>query len=213
MSGNAGDPVRDGPDPETLALYDARAADYADRVETPEPSARLSAFIAALPAGGRVLDLGCGAGAASAAMAAAGLDVDALDASEGMVAVARERYAVQARIGTFDDVTPDAAYDGIWANFSLLHAPRPAMPRHLARLNAALVPGGLLHLGLKTGGGERRDALGRLYTYYAEAEIAGLLEAAGLQVIDLEQGRDTGFDGTLADWVVLWARRGRAQGA
>lgn len=195
-------------DRETIALYDARAAEYADAVATPEPSPRLAAFIAALPAGGRALDLGCGPGAAAAAMAAAGIEVEALDASAGMVALARERYRVAARQGTFAEVDTGRAYHGVWANFSLLHAPRAEMPAHLARLHAALAPGGLLHIGLKTGTGERRDRIGRLYTYYTEAEIAGLLAAAGFAVIDRESGRETGFDGVEADWIVLWARRG-----
>jgi hypothetical protein len=82
------------------------------------------------------------------------------------------------------------------------------MPAHLARLHAALAPGGLLHIGLKTGAGERRDGIGRLYTYYTDAEITGLLQAAGFTVIDRETGRETGFDGVEADWIVLWARRG-----
>ena len=193
-------------DRETIALYDARAADYADLVA--EPSPRLAAFIAALPPGGRALDLGCGPGAAAATMAAAGLEVDALDASAGMVALARERYSVAARQGTFADVDTGRAHDGVWANFSLLHAPRAEMPDHLARLHAALAPGGLLHIGLKTGTGERRDGIGRLYTYYTDEEITGLLEAAGFAVIDRETGRETGFDGVEADWIILWARRG-----
>ena len=193
-------------DRETIALYDARAADYADLVA--EPSPRLAAFIAALPPGGRALDLGCGPGAAAATMAAAGLEVDALDASAGMVALARERYGVAARQGTFADVDTGRAHDGVWANFSLLHAPRAEMPDHLARLHAALAPGGLLHIGLKTGTGERRDGIGRLYTYYTDEEITGLLEAAGFAVIDRETGRETGFDGVEADWIILWARRG-----
>jgi SAM-dependent methyltransferase len=195
-------------DRETLALYDARAAEYADRVDTPEPSPRLAAFIAALPEGGRALDLGCGPGASAAAMTAAGLEVDALDASAGMVALARDRHGVPARLGTFEEVDTTRCYHGIWANFSLLHAPRADMPGHLARLHAALAPGGLLHVGLKTGEGARRDSLGRLYTYYAEAEIAGLLETAGLGVVDRETGRERGFDGEEADWIVLWARKG-----
>ena len=193
-------------DRETIALYDARAADYADLVA--EPSPRLAAFIAALPPGGRALDLGCGPGAAAATMAAAGLEVDALDASAGMVALARERYSVAARQGTFADVDTGRAHDGVWANFSLLHAPRAEMPDHLARLHAALAPGGLLHIGLKTGTGARRDGIGRLYTYYTDEEITGLLEAAGFAVIDRETGRETGFDGVEADWIILWARRG-----
>ncbi|MEE4118777.1 MAG: class I SAM-dependent methyltransferase [Paracoccaceae bacterium] len=195
-------------DRETLALYDARAAEYADRAGTPEPSARLCAFIAALPGGGRALDLGCGPGAAAAAMAAAGLEVDALDASAGMIALARERHGVAARLGTFEEVDTARAYHGVWANFSLLHAPRREMPGHLARLSDALAPGGLLHVGLKTGEGEKRDGLGRLYTYYTEAEMARLLQAARFTVVDREAGRERGFDGEEADWFVLWARTG-----
>ncbi len=193
------------PDAETVALYDARAAEYADTVSEPEPPARLLAFIDALPAGARVLDLGCGPGNAAAAMAAAGLEVDAVDASAGMVAVARARHGIAARVGTFADLRPP--YRGVWANFSLLHAPREEMPGHLARLFAALEPGGLFHVGLKTGTGARRDGIGRLYTYYTEDEIAGLLRAAGFVPRTRETGTDTGFDGVPAAWVIVLAEK------
>lgn len=194
-------------DRETLDLYSTRADDYAKEVSEPEPSDRLRAFIDALPPGARALDLGCGPGNSAAAMARAGLDVDALDAAEGMVRVAREHFGVAARLGTFADVDTTRAYHGIWANFSLLHAPRADMPTHLALLHDALAQGGLLHIGLKTGPGEKRDSLGRLYTYYTDAEITDLLEAAGFAVVLRETGRDLGFDGEPADWIVLWARR------
>ncbi len=194
-------------DRETLALYSARAADYAAEVTEPEPSERLLAYIAALPPGARVLDLGCGPGNSAAAMARAGLDVDALDAAEGMVRVARERFGIPAVLGAFEDIDTTRAYHGIWANFSLLHAPRAEMPAHLARLHAALGQEGLLHIGLKTGTGERRDSLGRLYTYYTDAEISALLEQAGFQIELRDTGREVGFDGIDADWIVLWARR------
>ncbi|MEM0935638.1 MAG: class I SAM-dependent methyltransferase [Pseudomonadota bacterium] len=194
-------------DKQTLDLYSDRAADYAREVTTPEPSARLRAFMAALPAGGRVLDLGCGPGNSAAAMLAAGFDVDALDAAEGMVRVARESYGVPARVGTFADIDTDRTLDGIWANFSLLHAPRAEMPGHLARLAAALGPNGLLHIGLKTGTGAARDSLGRLYTYYEDPEITGLMNAEGFEIEMRETGCEPGFDGVEAPWIVLWGRR------
>jgi len=193
------------PDRETIALYDARAADYADTVSDPAPPPRLLAFIAALPRGARVLDLGCGPGTAVAAMAAAGLEVDALDASAGMVEVARTRHGIAARPGTFSDLAPP--YHGVWANFSLLHAPRSEMAGHLARLHAALHPGGLFHLGLKTGTGAARDSLGRLYTYYTEPEIDAALARAGFEILARETGADPGFDGVVAPWAIRLARR------
>lgn len=140
-------------DPETIRIYDSRAADYAALTDGHTAgSPVLRDFIAACPPGGRVLDLGCGPGTAAGLMAAAGLQVDALDASAEMVALARAHPGVSARQATFDEVTGTALYDGIWASFSLLHAPRSDMPRHLAALKEALTPGGLFHIGLKLAG-------------------------------------------------------------
>ncbi|MEL6206974.1 MAG: methyltransferase domain-containing protein [Pseudomonadota bacterium] len=199
--------VGDAVDRETIALYDAEAARYAEQLSRPAPSDRLRAFMAALPPGARVLDLGCGPGSAAAAMQASGFSVDALDASAGMVRVAKERFGVSVRHATFADVDTGAGYAGIWANFSLLHAPRADMPEHLARLYCALAPGGRLHIGLKTGAGEARDSLGRLYTFYAPGEIEGLIRAAGFEILSRDEGEGRGFDGTLSPWIVLAAHR------
>ena len=125
-------------DPETLAVYQARADDYANMVATGKPGRFLRQFIDHLPPHARVLDLGCGPGDASKAMLDAGLDVDPVDASPAMVAIARDRRGLPARLGTFDDLTQTAAYHGVWANFSLLHAPRAALPGHLAAIHRAL---------------------------------------------------------------------------
>ena len=48
----------------------------------------------------------------------AGFVVDAVDASDAMVRVAAQVNNVTVRLGTFDDITQVADYDGIWANFS-----------------------------------------------------------------------------------------------
>jgi SAM-dependent methyltransferase len=191
-------------DARTVALYDAEAAAYAARFDA-APGPALEVFVAAMPAGGRVLDLGCGPGRSAAAMLAAGLRVDAWDAAAGMVAEARRR-GVDARQARFADLSAENVYDGVWANFSLLHAPRSDMPEHLRAIATALVPGGHLHLGLKLGRGEGRDSLGRFYAYYGEDEIAALVEGAGLAVLSRRTGRDTGFDGTEAAWITLLAR-------
>lgn len=193
-------------DDETLAVYAAKAQDYANLSEQSErhdPSR--DAFIAAIPKGGHVLDLGCGPGHSAAEMAAAGLIVDAFDPVAEMVALAQQHTGVAARQAGFEDVTQVNHYDGIWANFSLLHAPREAMPAHLARIAMALKPGGRFHIGVKTGTGCKRDPLGRLYTYYTEDELTGLLAEAGMSVFDRRDGVDKGLDGVDAHWITLAA--------
>lgn len=168
---------------------------------------RRCASFSTIAHGSSILDLGCGPGIASGIMAAEGHAVTATDATPEMVALAEARPGVTARRATFDDIDEVAAYDGVWANFSLLHAPRADLPRHLAALATALKPGGLFHIGMKTGTGEHRDTLGRLYTYVTQTELSDLLNAAGLHPFETRTGADKGLDGSLAEWVTILARK------
>ena len=197
------------PDAKTLATYNAKAAHYADSFDSDGPSKSLQAFMALLPAGGRVLDLGCGPGTASAHLRDAGFDPDPVDASEAMIALARDRYALPARLGTFDDITGTAIYDGVWANFSLLHAPRGDLTRHFDAIGQATKAGGALHVGMKTGKGEKRDAMSRLYTFVTVTELQTMLEDAGFAVIHSHEGAERGMAGTVDPFVIM---RGRKNG-
>ncbi|PIE09502.1 MAG: SAM-dependent methyltransferase [Rhodobacterales bacterium] len=192
-------------DARTLAFYSDRAGDYA-QTWGQTPGKALRSFIAALPDGARVLDLGCGPGHASAHMAAAGLRPDPVDAAPGMVDEARAK-GLPARLMRFDELDADQAYDGVWANFSLTHAPRDALPSHLAAIAKALKPGGALHIGVKTGDGPHRDTLGRLYHLIPADALVQLVEAAGMTVTQQREGKDMGFDGQESDFVVLRAVR------
>ncbi|EAQ03858.1 hypothetical protein OB2597_11461 [Pseudooceanicola batsensis HTCC2597] len=191
-------------DARTIAAYDGRAGDYAAMTADIGEVTALRSFIAALPSGARVLDLGCGPGHAAAGMAEAGLSPDPVDASAEMVALARAR-GLPARQARFGDITARDRYDGIWANFSLLHAPRATFPGHLARLHRALRPRGLLHLGMKTGEGEARDTLGRFYTYYRPEELLGHLAHAGFTVTGCAEGKGKGLAGTVDPWCLVTA--------
>lgn len=192
-------------DDETLKVYGNEADRYAGLVEDLTTLPALTDFIARLPRGGHALDLGCGPGWAAARMAADGLQVTATDATPEMVDMAAKAPGVTALCATFDEIEGAAIYDGIWAHFSLLHAPRADLPRHLSALARALKPGGWFHIGMKTGTGEKRDPLGRRYTYVSEKELHGLLQAAGLTPRASETGEDVGLDGVLAPWITILA--------
>lgn len=192
-------------DDRTLAVYAAKAGDYAERFAAKAPGTHLKAFMAALPDNARVLDFGCGPGQAASVMISSGHRVDAWDASPDMANIAADRFGVDVRVATFDMLSARARYDAIYANFSLLHLPKDEMPDALARIATALKPGGLLHLGLKTGRGEQRDKLGRFYAYYGEDEIINLLQDAGMTVTSKATGEEAGLDGTVSPWIILRA--------
>ena len=192
-------------DAETLRVYDDMALTYQKVFSDKAADATLLAFIAAMPEGGRVLDFGCGPGRSAMHMARAGLRVDATDGSATMVGLAAQHPGVTAWQASFDALDAVAQYDGVWANFSLLHADRADVPAHLTAIRRALRARGLLHIGVKEGTGEARDSLGRRYTYFTLPEMEAMLRAAGFSPGPATRGEGPGLDGSVASFFTLSA--------
>lgn len=194
-------------DDETIAAYDNQVEAYADLTRPTSPDPQLVAFIAQVKPGGHILDLGCGPANAAAVMRDHGFEIDAVDASPEMVRLANETYSIGARLAAFDDIDEIGAYDGIWANFSLLHAPAEDFSRHLAALYRALKPVGRFHIGMKLGTGSARDKLGRHYSYYSQPELSDLLNSAGFIIDEASTGEIMGLAGDIEPWIALRARK------
>jgi SAM-dependent methyltransferase len=194
-------------DAETIRIYNDKAGDYAALADAKKPMPLLERFLDTLPAGGHVLDLGCGPGRAAARMAARGFQVTAMDASAEMIARAARHPGVTPWQASFEELQSQAEYDAVWANFSLLHAPRAQMPTLLRAIHTALRPAGQFALALKLGEGETRDSLGRFYSYYQEDELRALLTAAGFSPGKASTGSDKGLDGSTSDWIALSAAK------
>lgn len=193
-------------DPRTVAAYTAAAREYAARFDKEDaPSESKRRFLACLPEGGHILDLGCGPGLSSVQFLAAGYTIDAIDATPAMVKIA-QNAGVPARCATFDDLDAVAVCDGVWANFSLLHAERAALPAHLDAIARALKPGGAFHIGMKLGDGMARDRLDRRYTYVTRDELAALVTAAGFELIAETEFEEIGLAGTRERGIVMLTR-------
>ena len=192
-------------DQQTLRFYAENSARYAQHRTRPSGE-KLTAFLASLPAGARILELGCGNGMDAEHMLAQGFPVDATDGTPALVTEAQKRIGNAARLMRFADLEAEAAYDGVWACASLLHVPAATLPDILARVRCALRPGGVFVASFKAGGGEGRDSMGRYYNYPSAETLKAAYRRAGWTDIALETTMGSGFDALPTQWLWMTAR-------
>jgi cyclopropane fatty-acyl-phospholipid synthase-like methyltransferase len=194
------------PKDETSAFYDANAETYASR-ERRLPATRLDAFLAALPPGARILELGCGGGQDSAYMLKKGFDVTPTDGSPELAKQAEKLIGRPVTVMRFQDLENVNTFDGVWAEASLLHVPRAELPDVFTRIHRALKPGAPLHASFKSGEAEGHDDLGRYYNYPSVDWLTECLSSRGWRDIALSEADGGGYDGKPTRWLHLTARK------
>ncbi|MCJ8519232.1 SAM-dependent methyltransferase [Pseudorhizobium tarimense] len=191
---------------ETLGFYNRNAAAYAANEGAGNP--RLFSFLRHCPPGGKVLELGTGAGVDAAAMIQAAFDLDATDGSSALAAIASERLGRTVRTMLFDQLDAKEAYDGVYACASLTHVPRSDLPRVIQRVHRALRHCGVAWANFKAGACEGTDALGRHYSYLSEQRLLDLWsEAAPWASIETEAWLGGAYDGKETRWLAVTAIR------
>ena len=194
----------------TLQFYRHNAQAYADWAKA--PSLRLRGFLALLPPGACLLELGCGAGNHTAEMLAAGFAVRATDGSPEMADIASRRLGHPVETMLFHELDADEAYDGVWASACLLHVPRDELPDILVKIRRALKPLGLFYASFKLGEDDGRDNLGRYYNYPSREWLLSVYAAAGewdSLAADTSELK-AGFDNEPATMLHLMARKSAA---
>jgi 2-polyprenyl-3-methyl-5-hydroxy-6-metoxy-1,4-benzoquinol methylase len=176
---------------DTIAFYDRNAAHFAAQTAALDMSPLYERFLQHVPAGGRILDAGCGVGRDTQAFAERGFKVVAFDASAEMVRLARERTEGQAEVQhmRFEDVIWRAEFDGIWACASLLHVSPKTFPSVASRLAQALRPGGAWYMSFKLGTGER-SAAGRLFVDHTAMSLRAILSTLPLTIVETWTSED-----------------------
>ena len=196
-------------DEATLQFYRGNAEAYAKRTFTSR-QARLMAFLAQLPPGASILELGCGAGGDTAEMLARGFEVRATDGSPEMAGVASRHLGRTVETLLFHDLDEVGAYDAVWANACLLHVPRTELADVLARIWRALKAEGVFYASYKEGDGDGRDTLNRYYNYPSSDWLrATYAEAGKWDSLEIETGEVLGFDNQWATMLFVVARKSR----
>ena len=143
-------------DEETKSIEDGYkeiASDYKTTVKSDDLDHRyIEKFLSLFQPGQKILDIGSGTGnIAHEIKLQHQLDVTAVDISKEMVDLAREAYP-DLRVIQMDirelKFEPES-FNGIFANYSLIHVPEKDITKTLTRINELLVPGGYLYLSLQ----------------------------------------------------------------
>jgi cyclopropane fatty-acyl-phospholipid synthase-like methyltransferase len=190
----------------TLAFYAEQAQAYTSRGQDAAAHV-LDIFLERLPPGASVLELGCGAGQDSEFMIARGFDVTPTDGTAEIAQAAERRLGRPVGVLLFGDIDVRERFDGVWANACLLHVPRAELPGIIARIRAALKPGGVFYASFKAGEAEGRDTFDRYYNYPSAEWLRQAYDPELWQEIEITQAIGSGYDKKPTDWLHVTARK------
>ena len=168
--------------------YQDHAAAYAGRTSGVDPAGFLGPLVADLPAGVRILDVGCGGGRDLAWLKSLGFRVIGFEKSPALAALARRQAActvVEGDFETFDfTILP---VDAVILVGALVHVPPERLGAVLQRILRALGPravdGGRVYLSLKQGRGVAWDRAGRCFYLWQDRDLQTVFKTLGLRVL------------------------------
>ena len=197
----------------TLEHYNGRAAEFWKGTRDHDVKQNIEALLRHMHGAPpwRILDFGCGPGRDLAAFRALGHEPVGLDGSPPFAAMARQHAGCAVWEQDFLALQlPTGHFDGIFANASLFHVPRQALPRVLRELHAALRPEGVLFTSNPRGNNEEGWNQGRYGVYHDLDTWRAFLETAGF--IELEHYyRPPGLPLEQQPWLAsVWRKRADA---
>jgi SAM-dependent methyltransferase len=155
--------------------YNSNAQKFFSNTYALDMSEHHERFLQHLPPNAKILDAGCGSGRDAKKFNELGYEVDAFDASEELVKLARKSTNLPIKKMSFSDLQLTEAYDGIWCCASLLHVPIIELPEDMRKLATALKRNGVWYVSFKYGTGQREKD-GRVFSDLDETGITDIVE-------------------------------------
>lgn len=193
-------------DTDTIGFYAREAEAYASRGREPAVI-QLDQFLARLPAGASILELGCGGGQDSRYMLDRGYNVHPTDGTPELAAEAAKRLNHPVGVLLFENIDAQAQYHGIFANACLLHVPRAALPAIISKIHTALKPSGTFYASYKAGEAEGRDRFDRFYNYPSEQWLRELYAQFSWNKIEITELTGSGYDNEPTNWLHVTATK------
>lgn len=167
----------------TIESYNQNAKELSEKFKDLMDLNRRSEFqrFIDLLKGNKIIDLGCGSGDHSLYFKERGLDVTAIDLSEEMIKLCKEKE-IKAFVKDIEDLDfQDKCFDGIWAVTSLLHITKSNLKDVIKKLNLILKDEGILYVCVKEGEGEyliedKSGNTSRFFAFWKEDEFINLFE-------------------------------------
>ena|SRR3989344_5601262 len=197
----------------TVGTYNKLGKKYLEESKKVVPPRRLP-FLKHFSQNDHILDVGCGGGRDAKFFIENGLRVTGIDSSRVMISLAKKEVP-KGKFKCLDMLKmnfPASAFDGIWAQTVLLHLKREDVPKALKKLYRILKKGGILHLTVKQGKGEKyvSEKLSgwhkRFYTYFSKKEMEDMVQKQGFKIM---------YSGMASDphkrpgvrFVCIWAKK------
>lgn len=155
----------------TIDYYDRNADEYFGRTANVTFDEIYSRFLKYIPAGGRIMDLGCGSGRDVKWFCDHGYEAYGLDASRELVSRASDEYDIPVFTGLIEEWTTSTQFDGVWCCASLMHLDDSALEQFFVNLKYNLKPGGVVFMSVKTGIQTGLDEQGRYLRDFTEGDV------------------------------------------
>lgn len=166
--------------------------------------------------GKNILDIGCGTGTLSTYIANQGYNVDAIDFSDKMLQIARERIKnVNFMLADMRNIKVDKKYNGIMLAYSLFHISKEEVKKVLPKYFDLLEDDGVMLIILQEGEGEGdvienlEQGLKKFVNFYSSKEIEQVLNESGFVIVEKERKKSTSAFSLQNDKLVIICKKKR----
>lgn len=202
-------------DEKTIEAYDKIADDYRTRNSTPFYTEEYDVFLKFIGEKRNILEIGCGIGRDAEELIKKGFTYTGIDASWGMLALARERIGAGnfKRMDFYVLDFPDGSFDGFWASAAFLHAPKDRVKDALSEARRILTPHGIGFISMKekTVMDEgiiheaKAGGIERYFSFYSEGEFEKIIRESGFEILAMHKKQEN--DPAKTVWLCFFVRK------